>query len=867
MCQRLYPFYLRCRRFKVISVYSTILPMFFLISPAQADLFFPPALLGGGNNVVADLSHFEKQGAQLPGLYTVDISLNGEPVFRQSLRFVLAAESAHSKKNFKADEQIDDRTGLKACLTQKELKAFRVNMSAFKTELSSDNDSCIIIDTYIPGAHTFFDFQKMRLNVSIPQIALISQARGYISSEMWDEGINAALLNYSFSGNESRMLTGDSRNNSLNLESGLNIGPWRFRDRRNWTHQSSRYTSYQRWQHGTTTLSRAIIPWRSELTLGDATSGGDVFDSFGFRGARLASNEAMLPDSLRGYAPVIRGSAGSNATVSISQNGYEIYRTNVAPGEFAINDLYPMYASGDLVVKVQEAGGHIETFIVPYSSVPVLLREGMTKYDITLGKYRTTGSNFENSTIVQGTLVHGLSNGLTVYGGIQYANEYFSSALGAGLNLGSFGAVSADITHADSTLSDGSQHKGQSMRLMYSRSLNSLGTTFQLAGYRYSTSGFHTLSETLLKRDLGWKDEWDEVPDAASRKIYYSNLYDNKRQRLQANISQRLGDLGALYLTGSWQSYWNQKGTSESLRAGFSSSLGVATYNVSVSHDRTVGYAHTDRSINFSISLPLGQWLPETSSQTYATFNSYRDGSNDIDYQSGLSGSFLKANNLNWNITHGRRNSSSVRLDYQGSYANTNVGYNHSDKYQQLNYGVSGGMIIHRDGLTLGQPLGDTNILIAAPGASGVALENGTGIHTDWRGYTIRPSVSSYRDNRVVLDTSTLDDQTEIDDAVARVVPTKGAIVRADFKTRSGIRALFTLSHNGNPLPFGALVSNADNSSIVGDDGQVYLTGLAPEGTVNARWGEGADKQCIVRYQIPQAEKNKSIAQIKAICK
>ncbi|MET1477617.1 fimbria/pilus outer membrane usher protein [Burkholderia sola] len=39
----------------------------------------------------------------------------------------------------------------------------------------------------------------------------------------------------------------------------------------------------------------------------------------------------------RGYAPVIRGVATSNAHVAVSQNGAVLYETNVAPGPFEIN--------------------------------------------------------------------------------------------------------------------------------------------------------------------------------------------------------------------------------------------------------------------------------------------------------------------------------------------------------------------------------------------------------------------------------------------------------------------------------------------------------------------------------------------------
>jgi outer membrane usher protein len=101
------------------------------------------------------------------------------------------------------------------------------------------------------------------------------------------------------------------------------------------------------------------------------------------------------------------------------------------------------------------------------------------------------------------------------------------------------GAVSADVTHANSTLSDGSRHDGQSIRFLYGRSLVSTGTSFRLAGYRFSTEGFYSLNETALKRMSGWTDD-SELVDAAGRPVKdnwgsYYNLYSNKRERLQAD--------------------------------------------------------------------------------------------------------------------------------------------------------------------------------------------------------------------------------------------------------------------------------------------------------------------------------------------
>ncbi len=52
------------------------------------------------------------------------------------------------------------------------------------------------------------------------------------------------------------------------------------------------------------------------------------------------------------------------------------------------------------------------------------------------------------------------------------------------------------------------------------------------------------------------------------------------------------------------------------------------------------------------------------------------------------------------------------------------VGYNYDRDHRDYNWQLSGGVVGHADGITFcSQPLGDTNVLIKAPGAKGVRIE------------------------------------------------------------------------------------------------------------------------------------------------
>lgn len=852
-----------------------------LIFPSfvRAELYFPSELVASDAKMVADLSRFGKEGAQLPGNYQVDIFVNNKQVTSRNLRFIDAGVNTGTPETNSGEvSDVRDSTGLMACLTRNDLVDIGVNLKPFPALETVKEDECISPGKYIPDAFTSFNFQKMRLDVSVPQAAMQNLARGYIPPERWDEGINAALLNYSFSGNNSHGRYGDSSSHYLNLNSGLNVGPWRLRDYRTWSGYESRYYRYRKWQRVKTYAERAIVPLRSELVMGDATTTGDVFDSLGFRGLQMETDDNMYPDSLRGFAPVIRGVATTNAKVSIKQNGYTVYQTFVSPGAFTINDLYPVYSSGDLEVTVTEADGGTHIFTVPYSSVPVLQREGHLKYALTAGRFQSGSDSYNSPEFAQGTLIWGLPHNTTIYGGIQYSQNYLSGLIGGGLNLGLLGALSADITQADSSLADGTRHQGQSLRFLYARSLNSLGTTFQLTGYRYSTQGFHTLDETALRGMKGWRYDPDTV-DAEGKPVErpytdYYNLYNNRRAKLQASISQRVGDMGSLYLTGIRQTYWNLAGAADSLQAGFNSSVGPVSYSLSWSYSREAGQDHADKSLYLALSVPLNTLLSGEGEsrrhQVFATYSTGQGADGNITHQGGLSGTALEGDNLGWNISQGYTrssgNSGSLSANYRGGYGSGNAGYSYSNTYKQVSYGLSGGALLHANGLTLGQQMGETGVLIAAPGVSGVAVENETGVRTDWRGYAIKPYASVYRENRVALNTASLDDHTDIDDAVSRVVPTRGAIVRAAFKGSSGSRVLMTLMHNGRPLPFGTMVSAGERTGIVGDDGLVYLSGMPSEGRVSAVWGDDEGSRCSAPWKLPESD-YQSVIKVSSICR
>ncbi|AHM75295.2 fimbria/pilus outer membrane usher protein [Yersinia hibernica] len=814
-----------------------------LSAPAWAEDYFNPSSLEikDASYAAIDLSVFSQSGAQLPGTYRVDIYLNGQQIETRDVTF------------------ITDNGSLLAEITPQQLADFGVKVAAFPALQQQPVDLPLTqLGEFIPAASSSFDINHQRLDLSIPQAALNSQARGYIDPKQWDQGIPALMVNYSLSGaNSWQNNQPGSSNHFLNLRSGLNWGPWRLRNYSTYSHSSN---SQPQWNNLTNTLQRDIHAIKGQLTLGDSYTPGDILSGVPFRGMQLASDDSMLPDSLRGFAPVVRGIADSNAQVTIRQNNNVIYQTYVPPGAFAIDDLFPTSSSGDLEVTIKEADGSERSFKQAFSSAPIMQREGSLKYALSAGQYRSGGKDSPTPHFAQTALAYGMPYGFTLYNGLLISSDYQAAALGVGVGLGRIGSVSADVTQAKTRFEDDNTRQGQSYRLQYAKSFSEAGTNISLGSHRYSTEGFYDFSEANQLTGVG--------------NINSLGRNNNKRSRTQFHISQSLNDFGSLYLSAYQQDYWQRKGYERSATLGYNISLQGISYGLNYSYSQTPGQLQNDQRASLSVNIPLSKWL--ANSWANYSLNTSKNGA--ASQQLGLSGSALD-NNLSYNLqqsrTHRGGNSGSLGGSYNATYGQLNTGYSYGANSRQLNYGLSGGVLAHPYGITLSQSQSDTLVLVRAPGASGVGVGSGRGVKTDWRGYAVVPYASAYRQNSITLDTQSMGDNIDMDITSQNVVPTHGAVVLANFKPRLGSRVLINLSYQGKPVPFGAMASlqgetaDSANSSIVGDDGQVYLSGVPDNGNLQVQWGHQGKQQCQVKFTLPAAEANTTSAVriLDAVCR
>lgn len=808
------------------------------ISGAYGSDYFNPALLERVNDIddVPDLKQFQS-GEQAEGEYYVDVYINDSHVDTSSIAF---------KKI-----RLNGKSELTPCLSIEMLKRYGV-----RTESLNKSDRCVDLNT-IPDATASLDFKAQALRISVPQAFLVNAVRGYVAPDKWDDGLTAAIINYSVMSSHSfNDNDGSSASQFLSLRPGVNFGAWRLRNYSNYVRDTN---SAGRWDSAYTYAQRGISSLKGQLTLGDTSTPGEIFDSVSIRGLQLASDDEMLPESLRGYAPVVRGIArGDNAEVTIRQNGFVIYQAFLPAGPFEITDLYPTGGSGDLSVTIKESDGSEQYQIVPFASLPILQRAGNLRYAFSIGQYRTYENEAQDTPVFQSSLIYGLPAGFTLYGGAQFASDYHSSALGVGKNLGSLGAFSTDITHSVNSRNDGKVAKGQSLRVRYSKSMLTTGTNIAIAGYRYSTSDFYTLNDAFDLRNGG-------------NEFFYQ---ERRRNRAEMTLTQNLGD-SAGYLSASIvrQDYWGSNRKTDSWAIGYSNSYRGIGYSLNYSFNKDVSDSHqrtSDRLLSFTLSMPLSLF----STTTYAGYNFSSSRTGGTNQNISLSGTALEGDSLSWSVAEGygnkgQGNTGYSRVNYKGTYGEVNGAYSYSTQGHNLNYGAQGTIVVHEDGITAGQTGGETLALIKVPGASGVRVNNQSGVKTDYRGYAVVPFVSPYRNNELVLSTESLPDDVDVEVTSRNVVPTRGALVRAEFSAKVGQRALITLKRpDGKFVPFGATVSygaESNEAAIVGDQGQVYLSGLANKNTLQVKWGNELSRQCSANVELPNL--NKSLIDIGATCR
>jgi outer membrane usher protein len=778
--------------------------------PAQVE--FDPAFLDqNGPKAKVDLSLFANGNRVLPGNYLADVYLNNN--------FMLSRNVAFETQGANQDAR--------PCLTAADGERFELKKDYAAILATHNQDHCLNLDALLPGAQLHYDVNQQRLDISIPQAYLAAPGQGAISPTRWSEGINSAQLNYNLNATHQGNSSGKSDLVYGSLNSGANLGGWRLRNQASLSQNSDQQTRLQSLQSW---VGHDVDALHSQLRLGDSSTGGVFADSLPFRGLQMWFDKDMDPDNLQSFAPTLRGVARSNAKITVSQNGHIIDTRYVAPGPFAIDDLALSSGNGDLTVVVTEADGSKHSFVQPYASLPVMLRPGSWDYNFSAGQLRDSSVG-QTPNFSRLSLARGLGDGTTLYGGMTVSPDYQAWLFGASRVLGPIGALALDMTQARADINSRT-YQGTATRLQYSKSLPAIGSQIQLSTTLYGNFDYLTLSDATRLRsgqEIG-TDLW-------------------VRHKEQLSLNQTLGRWGSLSISATRNSYWTQRDSDVLTNINYNTQIGRASLGLYY-YKTASAVSSTQNSFGLTVSLPLDPVVKRAN----ATLMVNQDNT-----QLGVSGTALEDDVLNYSVAaNNGKNADSggnASLNYTASAAQLSASVSSSGNNTQSTLGIAGSAVLHSGGLTLGQPLYGAAVLVHAPNAEGMKIENQPGTRVDSNGYALISSARQYRNNRIALDMTQVPNNVDIKQSVVSVVPRHNAVVLAEFRVVRGDKVVAHITRaDGQAIPFGSQVldSRQRQVSLVGDDGMAYLSGLKNGQNLRVRWGSQTGQSCEMIYNAPK---------------
>ena len=806
---------------------------------SSADDYYLPNLLNieGHSQQVTneDLSVF-RESSIAPGYYHIDFFINKNRIFNREVEFALM-DNSENKKNLvpllTADEWYQAGVDIPSELIKKDEKFINISL--------------------IEHSIGMLDLNRNQYVLTLPQKYINENRLQLNEINNWDSGIPAALVNYSFS-SFNRRSNGETNNSYYgNIQSQINVDAWRFYNYSTWARNEN---GENKWNTLSNVLSRDIYALKSELQVGDLYSSSQLFDSVKYRGLKLMTDRLMTPYQNRTYAPSIVGIANSESIVSIMQNGQVIYKKSVPAGPFNIIDYSPMSSGGNLYINVKGSDGSEKNFIVPFSSIASLERKGEIKYSFSTGKYDSHNAG-DGTYLTQAEAFYGLTDYVTLYSGLFVAEKYHSFGLGSGINIGSYGAITADWLYAKSTVNHDNSLNGNAFRVNYSKNIELTNTNISVVGYRHFDANFLNFNDAMEYKDKEYK------------------THEGLKNEYTMSISQPLfSNTSSINLNSIIYKYADGKNIS-SYNVGFNSSINKVNYSIYYTYYEGNRYKNNDKNtydLSMNISIPL------TWNENYVWAN-YAVSTNNNDqtlHTARLSGTYGEKNQASWDVYQGYGNkginySGGLNSSYKTSSAIINAGYSYSKDRQNFNYGLSGALVATQYGAVLTPSLQQTNALILTKDTADIEVINGQSVKTNSRGLAIVSGMSPYQKNNISIDTKSIPADTEIsNNIISNMIPTKGALILADFDAKKGFKFFLTLQPiNNSTIPMGAKaeIENADDQ-LVANFNQLYFVAEKPDGKIKISWKmNGEEKVCHASYTTNNKIPNNGLYILNTECK
>lgn len=671
--------------------------------------------------------------------------------------------------------------------------AFRKD--AYKDYYNADQD-CYALGKEI-NTEVNFNYGQQTLSVALPQAYQLSES----DASRWDYGVNGARFRYN--GNFDKGSNTDMRAfGSTDLK--FNIERWILESDANVLMQEGKGSNLN---VNRVTLSTPVSSIKADFQVGKAQTHSEIFSDFSFYGVNLRSNSNMTPWAMRGYAPLISGSATTTSRITVTQNGVILMSRMVNPGPYLINDLTPI-GNGELVVTVEDSQGNKIRKNYPVSTLPTLMRPGSINFNIAVGT--KNNANRPNALFTQnkdyftlGSIDYGFER-ITLNTASVIHKHYKGIGAGVTNTLGEYGAIYSGLNVSYAEYKNWNSEGGISTMIKYAKSIGN-ETNIQLLAYRYQGGRYNDFSDFDYNKNA---------------------LLPQRKVRYEGVISHNVMD--GMYVSSSFwlQSYRGKprKESGVSLMAS-KSVLNDASLSLMANYSNGL-HGRNDYTSSVNITIPFDF----SGSKHYGSGGVSFAHNGESYANSGVSGSLSERLNYGLGTMIGKHDTqSSVNIGYAFDTVQSNISLtkNRFDTYTSGN--ISGSVIATQPtGVLFTKEAMDTVAVVKVKGKdggiSGIAFNNS--MPSNSNGETAL-NLNSYSRNTINMDVTSISDDTEFKTTSMSVVPTHGAIIYREFGYEKVNRYIIRVKDKDNlfiTTGGNAFTNNGKYAGFVDENGILLVT-------------------------------------------
>ncbi|MGY0195167.1 fimbria/pilus outer membrane usher protein [Leptothrix sp. BB-4] len=707
----------------------------------------------------------------------------------------------------------------RACLEAAVIERLGISEKALSRhahDILDGSASCVTAERLTDGAKFVVDFSNLKLDISIPQASLAIANADWPMPDQWESGETAGRIAYNSNYFEAQNPAGKNKGVFLALDMGLDVGKYHVRQHANLSAQQSAGAKNFTARNDSIVLFTDIEQIGATATLGQSYTRARLFEPTVIRGLNIQTDDRMLAPEWRSPKPAIEGISRTGSRIEIRQFGVLQYETSVPPGPYRLTDL-PLSGNGfDLDVTAIESDGVISRFAVPTVTSTFLLPEGSDFGNLSIGEMLSSARR--RHAIAQFEWQSGVSHGFTLNAGLTGLKRYAAGLLGAGAST-PLGAVSLNVTGSRSgaeTMSE--KMRGGSISGSFSKGFSRTNTNFVIGAIRLSSRGYESALDNVDRKDQ----------ELGRFSAYWHAKF---RSRVNVSIGQRLGDFGNLTLSAARSVAWNGGTPSDSLAAAYSLMFrnGMAL-NTSVARSQYVGNK-AQWTGTLGLSVPLGGTFSSSGGST-VTLSGTGSNSGPGQYALGYNNSIALSDGRS--VSYGTSASSQVGAtgdlsgyaNYNSTTTNAAMHLSGNASHRQFFGSVNGAAVIHRGGINFARNLGDTLVLVHAPGAEGARIGGMNEQLVADNGYALLSFANPYARN--VIDMGTAQDNIgyRADDPIKTIIPRAGTVTTLSFA--GSLQDVFLLSLNTHGLgqpSFGAEIRSSEGTLLgyVGQGGRAEV--------------------------------------------